>query len=1838
MKQFNTQIKCFFLLAFALITGTAELSAQVCIPTNVPNFSKCCTIGLASFKLGSQIKDSVPYDVSIKYYDRSDSASGTYASGTTYSMDIKVGQFNNSAVCVWVDWNKNDTFELDEIEYYNINVTSNTTINTSFTPQLCNDSFKVRVLVDYYYYYSDKTSFDPCSIRYGDVTDYKIHTSSNPSLDVGNVGITSGSILQNGSNTLSFKFGNFSDSTIDSVRVGYSINNGTPVIETLTGLNLTACALYSHTFATSFNATNGTMEIKTWVNYPNGISPDFNTNNDTSSLMACVALSGNFTINPASASQGTNFKSFTDAATALNSCGVGGHVTITVAPGTYTDSIAIGSILGASDTSTVTINAVDTATRIIKTSGANIITLKDVSYLTIKNLNFRISTNNGGMCLTMTGACHDLKIESCNFRNTQLNGFSYGIQIVSAAAKGGGSSAPSHVTLEKNTFKNCYYGAYVSGTNTAYGTGNILNSNYFDSLCSYPIYEFYQDSLEIVNNTTNNVIGYGALLYLSKNSKFHKNKISSNGYYGVYGYDFSDGEISNNFIRGSSNTFYTAYLYSCNNVNNYHNTYVGNNTSATAVVYIDGGLFDFRNNICAALGSAGYTLYSTKAANLSYCDYNQYYSGASNTKFVGIGSDYADLAALKGQNGFNDNSTAASPLFVSNTNLHLKTTAASPTGDNTIGISDDADNDSRCAIAPSIGADESKYVGTKPLSNFTMQDTAYINSPVVMTNKGKFNEGKIFEWFIDTATVPTSAALDASYTFSNTGTFNVKLKTYNCFGSHDTTKTVVIITPPAAPVINFKASALEVDAGDIINFTDLSSYGPVTWNWTITGGSNVGSGTDFDYVNGTDSFQQNPSVTFYIAGFYNVCLSSSNSVGSNTVCKQLYIKVYEPLLMCASSTSNAEFGHFYDEGGKTGNYPANGGQTCDLLISPCKGPITMNFTKIDIDTFNSALLVYDGINDQGKVISQGGIYNAPQTLIAQSGNMYIKWINSWTAHAGWEASWSTANSAKADPLADFAANDTGYENSTHRFTLKYFKDDVTYDLDFDNDGNIDLTATTRDIEWYYGGAGTYPVTCYATGCNGVDTFIKTVVIVTPTVAPSPVLFVVDNSNGMACKLKQQASYVVEVNQQISLYDRSGGGATSWDYQVLGPASNYNWDNGNTIQNPQLTFYNTGTYSIKLIVTNAAGSANRTFSKIITVVNSHCVPTTGGANGNSGLSAVSFKNIYKSSSQYNTYSNYTVPLSNNTPMACVESGSKYPITLRRGSGSGTAKFGIWIDYNQDGDFTDAGEQIKVSASTSAINYTDTIKISNLSKNVLWGKTVLRVGCIDASGAFAVCGNSTSAGELEDYSIYITDDNTPPVIYLYGNNPDTMSQGSTYNNPGAYAIDNVSGIIGTTSTNNIQSTAQGTYQVKYMATDGSGNEAIPVYRTVVVGDDKTAPVITLLGNNPYYQEVYTTYNEPGATAYDSVDGVISTVNISGVVNTNILAPYILYYSASDTKGNTDTISRIVIVKDGTPPVITLVGADSIYLGIGNSYVEPGFSATDNYDKTSTAFASAAHIDSSVTGVTQIVYTSTDSSGNVGTKTRWVFVGDKIAPIITLNGGDTLYIEVFSTFTDPGSVVTDNKDINLTATVSGSVNTGALGANYLLYFAIDNAGNSTSKTRVVIVRKTTKPLITLKGLANVSLVVNQSYTDPGVTITDAYYAEATLQNLLSTGGTFINPPTAAGNYYTWYHVTDPIGNAADTVFRTFGVAVGINNVGLSHSLEIYPNPASNMVTIKSEEAIQSIQLFDAAGKSIITNTFTKGSLLFNLNTTELANGLYMIRINTQSGINEQKLIISK
>jgi PKD repeat protein len=138
----------------------------------------------------------------------------------------------------------------------------------------------------------------------------------------------------------------------------------------------------------------------------------------------------------------------------------------------------------------------------------------------------------------------------------------------------------------------------------------------------------------------------------------------------------------------------------------------------------------------------------------------------------------------------------------------------------------------------------------------------------------------------------TSTLKNPSHTYTSTGLYTVTLTASNASGSDVMTKTdYITVTPPAAPVAGFTASATNITVGNSVAFTDQSTNNPTSWSWTFEGGTPA------------TSTAQNPTVTYNTPGVFDVTLIASNAQGNDTEAKVDYINVSE-VPYCASQGSN----------------------------------------------------------------------------------------------------------------------------------------------------------------------------------------------------------------------------------------------------------------------------------------------------------------------------------------------------------------------------------------------------------------------------------------------------------------------------------------------------------------------------------------------------------------------------------------------------------------------------------------------------------------------------------------------------------------------------------------------------------------------------------------------------------------------------------------------------------------------------------------------------------------------------------------------------------------------
>lgn len=555
-------------------------------------------------------------------------------------------------------------------------------------------------------------------------------------------------------------------------------------------------------------------------------------------------------------------------------------------------------------------------------------------------------------------------------------------------------------------------------------------------------------------------------------------------------------------------------------------------------------------------------------------------------------------------------------------------------------------------------------------------------------------------------------------------------------------------------------------------------------------------------------------------------------------------------------------GHWYFNS-VSSDYAANlGGVTRGIYIK--NSPVIIDpqfyFNNISITRTGSS-----GIRScvETELYTQNDLYFMYNNYFGSSG-VYIGIHNGtpFTSISGWAASFSyqaETGSISANPI--FTSSSTGNLKPTSP-SLNNVSSNVTNPI-----VTTDYLGNTRSITLVDIGAYEFNVTA----CSGTPS--------TPVFNPTSTTACSGVSFGMAL-----ASYP------------SGSGIT---YQWQSSPNNSTWSNISGATTPTYTASQSSVTYYRVQATCANSSITVT-SNVMTVnmsANSlcYCASYAVGSN-NSEVTSVTFGNLSNTStctttggtgSMQSLYSNYTSSVS----PSFVTKGSNVPLSIEVGTcdnaANGFAK--AYIDFNIDGDFDDAGEEVFVSDAFVSNNGTTVSGIVAIPLTATAGSTRMRVVMMETSNAADItpCG-TYSFGETEDYAVTIAGNTgTQPTVTL-----STVASTSV-----KLSILNGTGISGTFI---VASTAPLTYDpvnfTSYACQNNSSTVSFDTLGTlmangkaVVTSTGKNAKTVSvtikgLRSGIRYYFSVYSYTTAVGGRVYNSA---VSVDTLTTVVAPNVKA---------------------------------------------------------------------------------------------------------------------------------------------------------------------------------------------------------------------------------------------------------------------------------------------------------------------------------------------------------------
>ena len=163
-------------------------------------------------------------------------------------------------------------------------------------------------------------------------------------------------------------------------------------------------------------------------------------------------------------------------------------------------------------------------------------------------------------------------------------------------------------------------------------------------------------------------------------------------------------------------------------------------------------------------------------------------------------------------------------------------------------------------------------VVSAPVANFTADVTSGIAPLTVQFNDESTGVILGYSWDFNDDGIVDSTSQNPEFTYETAGTYTASLTVSNTGGSSTETKADYIVSVlPDSPVADFSVDVNSGAAPLTVQFTDLTTNNPISWDW------------DFESDGIIDSHEQNPSWTYDTAGNYTVTLTASNLVDSDTV-------------------------------------------------------------------------------------------------------------------------------------------------------------------------------------------------------------------------------------------------------------------------------------------------------------------------------------------------------------------------------------------------------------------------------------------------------------------------------------------------------------------------------------------------------------------------------------------------------------------------------------------------------------------------------------------------------------------------------------------------------------------------------------------------------------------------------------------------------------------------------------------------------------------------------------------------------------------------------------------
>lgn len=611
----------------------------------------------------------------------------------------------------------------------------------------------------------------------------------------------------------------------------------------------------------------------------------------------------------------------------------------------------------------------------------------------------------------------------------------------------------------------------------------------------------------------------------------------------------------------------------------------------------------------------------------------------------------------------------------------------------------------------------------------------------------------------------------------------------------------------------------------------------------------------------------------------------------------------------------------------------------------------------------------------------------------------------------------------------------------------------------------------------------------------------------------------------------------------------------------------------------------------------SGTDKSPWSNMASVTTNYCTPAPVSVDDQGIINVISGSFSNPTVAETNNYGNYT-NLSINGPQGQQKNMKIVFSTLTYDYNAV-----IYVDWNNDFDFNDPDETVFTGLSAGS-GGTDTVNASFVvPATATLGAHRMRIGGADAATP-SPCYTG-AYGTIEDYTLNVV--SCAGLAVSLGNDTTICGSGSLTLNAANAGASYLWSNGATTQT--ISPSIGGNYSVTVTIANGCAKSdtiavAFSALPTVALGPD--APICS--GGSKTLNA-----GNPGNTYLWSTGATTQTISVT--------TPGTYWAKVTNIYGcwSTDTI----VLTTGTLPTVSL-GNDtgicanaSITLDAGNAgstYLWNGGATTQT-----------------ITATTQGAYSVTVTNPAGCSKADTINISINALPVVAL-GNDTAICADDTLTLDAGNAGATYLWSNSATTQT--IGVSAAGSYHVMVTSA--AGCSASDT----MNLTTNPLPSADAITVTG--TSPSFT---FTVTNGQNVLSYLWNFgdntsTSTSTSPVHSYAAAGTYTVTVTLTNDCGSTTLTKQVTVQ-GNGVHDLDLDEAaLKLYPNPANQSIVVDNESSmhLQEIQVYNVLGQLVATHKATHPNGKQVINVSNLANGMYHMRIRFTEGTAERKFEILK